>query len=59
MVTYEKVQKYHVCFTTESLPLNVMVMHKFSNCMAVIGESLGDSISVVGEGVGEVPWTNK
>ena len=26
----EKVQTYPVCFTTESLPLDVMVMHKIS-----------------------------
>ena len=30
MVTCEKVQKYPVGFTIESLPLYVMVMHKFS-----------------------------
>ena len=36
----KKYKKYPVGFTTESLPLDVMVMHKFS----AIGASLGDSI---------------
>ena len=41
MLTWEKVKKkYPVCFTTEPLPLDVMVMNKFS----VIGASFGDSI---------------
>ena len=43
MVTCEKVQKYPVGFTTESLPLDVMVMHSTTD-MVVIGEPLGDSL---------------
>ena len=41
MVRCEKVQKYPVGFTTESLPLDVMVT---TDGMVAIGESLGDSI---------------
>ena len=39
-------------FTTESLPLDVMVkcINSATDGMVIIGESLGDSISVIGEG---------
>ena len=58
MVTCEKVQKYPVGFTTESLSLDVMVMQlltawwPYANLLVTV-------YSVVGEGVGEVTWTNK
>ena len=41
----KKYKKYPVGFTTESIPLDVMVMHTLAtDGMVVIGESLGDSI---------------
>ena len=46
MVTCEKVQKYPVGFTTESLPLDMMVICKNSATVGImaIGKSLGDCI---------------
>ena len=60
MVTFEKVQKYPVGFTTESLPLDVMVMHinSATDGMVAIGESLGDSIQR-GRGRGGRGYTDK
>ena len=54
MLTCEKVQKYPVGFTTESLPLDVIVMHKFS----VIGASFGDRLQR-GRGSGERGYIDK
>ena len=43
MVTCEKVQKYPVGFTTESLFLDGWLCIKATDGMVVIGEFLGDS----------------
>ena len=58
LVTCEKVQNYPVGFTTESLPLDVTVMQLLTAWWPQ-ANLLVTVFSVVGEGVGEVTWTNK